>query len=131
MQKLRRFFFELSVASDLAEVEVTLTNKDAQPDDTVSCGQCMSPTKGRLIQTRGKESSMKQLCGGTIFTGHATNYIFNNHQVNLTAVTTVESKHKCESKFNEFGIQIKQYAADNHPFHSKVWIEDCAVKLQL
>ena len=49
---------------------------------------------------------MKQLCGGTIIFDHATNYIFNNHQVNLTAATTVKSKHKSESKFDEFGIQI-------------------------
>ena len=50
---------------------------------------------------------MKQLYGGTIFVDHATNYIFNNHQVNLTAATTVESKHKCESKFDKFGIPLK------------------------
>ena len=40
-------------------------------------------------------------------------------------------KHKYKSKFDEFGIQIKQYAADNQPFRSKVWVEDCAVQLQL
>ena len=74
---------------------------------------------------------MKQLCGGTICVDHVTNNIFNNHQVSLTAATTVESKHKCESKFDEFVIQIKQYTADNHPFRSKVWVEDCAVQLQL
>ena len=88
----------------------------------------MSPTKGRLIHTRGKESSMKQLCGGTIFVDHATNCIFNNHQVNLNAAFTVESNHKCESKFDGFGIQIQQYGADNHPFCSKVWLEDCEVQ---
>ena len=62
---------------------------------------------------------------------HATNFIFNNHQTNLTAVSTVASKHNCESKLNEFGVQIKQYASDNHPFRSKVWVEDCAVQRQL
>ena len=69
---------------------------------------------------------MKQLCGGTISVDHVTNYIFNNNKVNLVAATTVESKHKCELKFDKFGIQIKQYAADNHPFHSKVLVEDYA-----
>ena len=38
-----------------------------------------------------------------------------------------ESKHLCESKFDEFGIQVKQRAADNHPFRSKVWVEDYIV----
>ena len=74
---------------------------------------------------------MKQLCGGTIFINHATDHIFNNHQVNLTAANTVESKHKCESKFDEIGIQIEQLAADNHTFRSKVWVEDCVIQLQL
>ena len=91
----------------------------------------MSPTEGRLIQTRGKESSINQLCCGIIFIDHATNFIFNNRQVNLTAATTVESKHKCESKFDEFGIQVKQHAADNNPFQFKVLVEVYAVQRQL
>ena len=127
----RKKSIESSVTSDLAEVDGALTNKDAQPGDTVLCDQYMFPTKGRLIHTRGKKPSMKQLCVGTIFVDYATNYNFNNHQVNLTAATTVKSKHKCESKCNELGIQIKQYATDNHPFRSKVWVEDCAVQLHL
>ena len=104
--KAKKKSIESSVTSDLAEVEGALTNKDAQPGDKVSCDQYMSPTKGCLIHTRGKESSMKQLCGGTIFVDHTTYYIFNSHQVNLMAATTVESKQKYESKFDEFGIQI-------------------------
>ena len=99
---------ESSITSDLVEVEGALTKKDPQPGDKVSCDQYMSTTKGRLIHIRGKGSSMKQVCFGTIFVDHATNYIFNNHKINLTAATTVESKHKCESKFDEFGIQIKK-----------------------
>ena len=70
---------------------------------------------------------MKQFCGGTIFMDYATNFISNNHQVNLTAVARVASKHQCESKFDEFGVQIKQYAADNYPFRSKIWVEDCTM----
>ena len=122
---------ESSATSNLSEAESTLNNKDAQPGDKVSCDQYMSPTKIRLIHTHGKESSMKQLCGGIIFVDHANRYIFNNHKVNLTAATIVESKHTCKSKFDEFGVQIKQYATNNHPFCSKVWVEDCAVQLQL
>ena len=129
--KAKNKSIESSVTTDLAEVEGALTNKDVQHCDTVSCDQYMSSTKGRLIHTRGKESSMKQLCGGTIFVDHATNYIFHSQQVNLTTATTVKSKEKCESKFDEFGIQITQYAADNHPFRSKVWVDDCTVQLQL
>jgi hypothetical protein len=62
----------------------------------------MSPSKGRLPHTKGLESSSKQYVGGIIFIDHATNYVFNNHQINLTAVTTIESKHLRENKFEEF-----------------------------
>ena len=129
--KAEKKSIESSVTINLTEIEGVLTNKDAQPGDKVSCDQYMSPTKGRLIHTRGKGTSMKQLYGCTIFIDHVTNYIFNNHQVNLTAATTVESKHKHKSKFDEFGIQVKQYTADNHPFCSKVWVEHYAVQRQL
>ena len=91
----------------------------------------MSPTKGCLIHTLGKRSSMVQLYRDTIFVDHATNYIFNDYLVNHTAATTVESKHKCESRFDKFGAQIKQYAPNNHPYRSKIWADDYAVQLQL
>jgi len=113
------------------ELEGALTKNDIYPGDAVSCDQYMSPSKGRLTHTKGLESSSKQYVGGTIFIDHATNFLFNNHQVNLTAESTIESKHKCESKFDEFGVQIKQFAADNHPFRSKAWTADCAVQQQL
>jgi hypothetical protein len=113
------------------ELEGALTAGDLYPGDKVSCDQYMSPSKGRLQHTKGAESSSKQYVGGTIFIDHATNYVFNNHQTNLTAESTIESKHLCESKFDEFGVQIHQFHADNHPFRSKVWVADCAVQQQL
>jgi hypothetical protein len=113
------------------ELKGVLTAGDHYPGDTISCDQYMSPSKRRLIHTRGKESSSQQYVCGTIFVDHATNFLFNNHQVNLTAESTVASKHKCESLFDEFGVQIKQYAAINHPFRSKAWVSDCAAQHQL
>jgi hypothetical protein len=97
-------------------LEGALTAGDLYPGEKVSCDQFMSPSKGRLQHAKGLESSSKQYVGGTIFIDHATNYVFNNHQVNLTAVTTIESKHLCENKLDEFGIKIHQFHADNHPF---------------
>jgi hypothetical protein len=113
------------------DLEGVLTNGDLLPGDKVSCDQYMSPSKGRLLHTKGLESSSKQYVGGTIFIDHATNFLFANHQINLTAASTVESKHQCESKFDEFGVRIKQYSADNHPFRSKTWVDDCTVQRQL
>jgi hypothetical protein len=113
------------------DLEGALTRGDLNPGDKVSCDQYMSPSKGRLVHTKGLESTSKQYVGGTIFIDHATNYLFVNHQVNLTAASTVESKHKCESNFDEVGVQIKQYNADNHPFRSSAWTSDCIVQRQL
>jgi hypothetical protein len=129
--KQKRKTADSSIEIKNKELKGALTKNDIYPGDAVSCDQYMSPTKGHLTHTRGLESLSKQYVGGTIFIDHATNFLFNNHQVNLTAESTVESKHKCESKFDEFGVQIKQFAADSHPFRSKSWTSDCAVQQQL
>ena len=120
-----------SVTIDLPEVEGALTNKDTHLGDDIFCDQYMSPIKCCLIHTRGKEFSIIQLYGGTIFVVHTTIYIFNNYQVDLTAASTIGIKHQCESKFDEFGVQIKKYAANNQSFRSKVWVEDCTLQFQL
>ena len=59
--KAKKKSIESSITSDLVEVEGALTKKDAQPGNKVSCDQYISPTKGCLIHTQGKESSMEQL----------------------------------------------------------------------
>ena len=48
-----------TLKTDRPELEGVLTANDTQPGDKVSCDQYMSPTKGRLIHTRGKESAIK------------------------------------------------------------------------
>ena len=53
---------------------------------------------------------------------HATNFITQQHQVNLTASETVRSKHLSESLYSDHGVIVKEYIADNHPFNAKLWI---------
>jgi hypothetical protein len=74
----------------------------------------MSLTLGRLAHTRGKEDKVNQYVGGTLFVDFATNYIFHQHQVSLTAAATVRSKHACEHHFLEHGYKIQGYRADNN-----------------
>jgi hypothetical protein len=93
--------------TSVTTLEGVLSEGSLNRGDKVSCDQYMSPSKGRLQHTRGQESSLKKYVSGTISTDHATNFLFNNHQVNLTAASTVESKHECGSKFDEFGVQIQ------------------------
>ena len=78
---------------DLPDLKGIITSKYTQPGNKVYCDQIMSPTKDCILHIRGKESSVKLLYGGTIFVDHVTNFIVNNHSVNLTAVAIVESKH--------------------------------------
>ena len=91
----------------------------------------MSTTLGQLAHTRGKESSSRQVVGGTIFVDHATGFIVHNHQSSLSAISTIASKSHCEKIFDSYGIRVKGYAADNQPFRSKEWTNDCALKRQL
>jgi hypothetical protein len=90
----------------------------------------MSSTLGRLPHTKGKEDKATQLVGGTLFVDFATNYIFHHHQVNLTAAATVRSKHVCERHFMEHGYKVQGYLADNNPFQSKLWTNDCKLQQQ-
>jgi hypothetical protein len=100
------------------------------PGEKVSCDHYMSSTLGRLPHTRGKEDKANQYVGGTLFVDFATNYIFHHHQVNLTAAATVRSKHACERHFIELGYKIQGYWADNNPFQSKLWTDDCKLQHQ-
>ena len=118
---------------------ITLKNEDREgvilqnklfPGEKISCDHYMSSTLGRLAHTRGKEDKATQFVGGTLFVDFATNYIFHHHQVNLTAAATVRSKHACERHFMEQGIKIQGYLADNNPFQSKLWTNDCKLQQQ-
>ena len=110
--------------------EGALTSNQLQPGDRVSCDQYMSTTLGRLPHTQGKEDKARQLVGGTMFVDHATNYIYHCHQINLTAAESVHSKHACERHFRDLGAPIRHYSSDNHPFTSKVWVDDCSLQGQ-
>jgi hypothetical protein len=99
----------------------TIKNKDREgiilqntlsPGKKLSCDHYMSSTLGRLSHIKGKEDKASQFVGGTLFVDFATNYIFNNHQVNLTAAATVQSKHACERHFHKHG----------HKVHKDTWL---------
>ena len=104
----------------------SITKNAINAGQMVSCNQYQSMTRGCLQNTKGKERDSQKLVGGTIFVDHATKFVFTNHQTQLTAAATVESKHACERKFESMGVHIRQYSADNHPFRAKEWTDDCA-----
>ena len=110
--------------------EGAILNNTLYTGEKISCDHYMSTSLGRLAHTRGKEDKSNQYVGGTLFVDFATNYIFHQHQVNLTAAATVRSKHACERHFMEHGYKIQGYCADNNPFQSKLWTNDCKLQQQ-
>ena len=106
------------------EKEMALKRSDLKPGDTVSLDQYTSKTPGRLPHTRGKEQVGQQYNGGTIMVDHASGYIFLNHQISLRLGDTIQGKHKFETFAQQYGVRIRSYHADNHPFAGKEFLKD-------
>lgn len=100
------------------------------PGQRVSMDQYLSTVPGRLPNTQGKEKKEHKYCGGTIFIDHATKYCRAFHQSALTAEATLLSKHRFENDLSEFGIRIRGYLGDNHPFRSASFKADCTNQQQ-
>jgi hypothetical protein len=64
-------------------------------------------------------------CGGAIFYDIASRFIFVQHLPNLTGHMAIKSKHALENLASEYGIKIKEYLSDNHPFRSHEFVQDC------
>ena len=59
------------------------------PGRRVSIDLYVSPEKGRLSTSFGKEAEAKQYSGGAIFFDHASQFIFNQHQLSTTTAKSV------------------------------------------
>jgi hypothetical protein len=102
---------------------MSLRSNDLQPGDRVSIDQFVSTVGGRLQHTKGKEKRDAKYNGGTIFVDHASGFIYSECQVSLNAGETVVTKNAFERFAAEYGIVVKHYHADNHPFQAKVFQE--------
>ena len=76
----------------------------------------ISPVPGRLPLTKGQEPSTRRYNGGTIFYDHYSGHISVQCQISLGAGETVQSKRKYMRYCNRFGVQVRHFRADNHPF---------------
>jgi hypothetical protein len=107
-----------------------LTRDRLEPGQTVSIDQYMSATHGRLAHTKGKEAESKKYTGGTLFIDHATQHIHCRHQVSLRVGETLKAKNDFERFAKESCRTIKNYHADNAPFHAAEFVQDCTNKGQ-
>lgn len=123
--KQKRRSSSTALKRPVVEREGGISNNVLTPGQKVSIDLYQSSIPGRLPHTKGHESVSQKYAGGAIFYDIASKYVFVKHQSNLTGGMTVNSKHAFESFANEFGISIKEYLTDNHPFRSEVFVQDC------
>ena len=106
------------------ETVPSIRAEDLNPGDQVSVDQYESSVRGRLPNTRGRESSTRKYVGGTLFYDHASGKIFAQHQVSLDGPTTQRAKHTFENEARFDGVEIKKYHMDNgSPLTSKEFTE--------
>jgi hypothetical protein len=110
------------------EHEMAICRENMVPGECFSVDQFTSTTPGRLPNTRGKECQDIQYNGGTLYIDHATGFTFIRNQISLRAGETLLGKHALEQFANQFGVRIQNYHADNHPFGSHKFLEDCALQ---
>ena len=113
-----------------SEMEMALKREHLQPGDCVSMDQYVSKVRGRLPNTFGKESDSNRYSGGTIYVDHSSGYVFIYHQVSLRVGDTLQGKHEFERMANEYGIKLKHFHADNHPFGAEEFLEDLELQGQ-
>ena len=101
-----------------------LKQSHLSPDDSVSMNQYISRTPGRLPRTKVRVKKKFKYSGGTIFINHASSFVYINHQVSLTAGSTLISKQKFEQICTDHGIKVKEYHTNNVPFGYKAFMEN-------
>lgn len=119
-----------SVTRNKPELEMAIRRNDLAPGQRVSTDQYVSAKAGRLPHTFGKEHLGSRYSGGTVFIDHGSSYVFINHQVSLASGETIQSKHKFENFARSYGVKIKAYHADNHPYRSEAFLEDLQMQDQ-
>ena len=104
--------------------------KELNPGDMISLDNYDSPVLGRLGHTRGKEADCDKVKCGSMFVDHCTGFMFTHHQSSLRTEDALHGKHLFEQFAKGFGVTIKTYHADNHPFGSAAFREDIAAQGQ-
>ncbi len=112
------------------DAEMSIRREDLRPGDCVSCDQYESRAPGRLLLSKSKGRGALQYHGGSIYIDHASGLIFVRNQISMRSGETIQGKHEFEEFARQFGVTVKRYRADNHPFTSKEFMEDLALQSQ-
>ena len=110
--------------------EMQIRADDLLPGDYVSADQYVSAVHGRLPHTAGREADKDKYNGGTIFVDHASSFVYMRNQVSLRMGETLKAKAGFEQFAARFGITLKKFRADNHPFNAAPFKADLELKHQ-
>ena len=83
------------------------------PGQQVSVDHFYSSSKGRLLNTYGKESSDQKYVGGCIFVDHSSGLIHVELQTHLNSHETLNSKKSFEEMCSRAGVVVQNYLSDN------------------
>ena len=110
--------------------EMVLKRDHLLPGDCISVDQCVCKTPGRLPHAFGKEAKTNKCSGGTLMVDHASGFIWIKNQVSLRIGETLRCKHEFEKFASDYGVKLKNFHADNHPFRAKDMLDDMALQDQ-
>jgi Zinc knuckle len=118
-------------SSVVREVAGALRRDDLFPGQRISVDHFICSTRGRLLNTRGKESEKEKYTGGCIFVDHASGFVHVELQVFITAAETLKAKQKFEQLCRDYGVAPHSYQADNGAaFTSAAFAEHLATRNQ-
>ena len=83
------------------------------PGQQVSVDHFYSSSKGRLLNTYGKESDDQKYVGGCIFVDHSSGLIHVELQSHLNSHETLGAKKEFETTSSKYGVVIQEYLSDN------------------
>lgn len=83
------------------------------PGQRVSVDHFVCSTRGRLLNTYGKEDPKEQFSGGAIFVDHSSGFIVVAPQIHLNTHETLNSKIAFENLCRDYGIIVSGYQSDN------------------
>jgi transposase InsO family protein len=83
------------------------------PGQQVSVDHFYSSSKGRLLNTYGKESDDQKYVGGCIFVDHSSGLIHVELQSHLNSHETLGAKKEFETMSSKYGVVIQEYLSDN------------------
>ena len=113
-----------STLSKRPQQAMKIRRKDMLPGKRVSIDNFDSRIPGRRPETQGKEAPQDKFVGGSLFVDHFSGFMWVHFQTSLSAAQAIQGKHGLERFAKQYGVKIKGYHADNHPFASEEFVTD-------